>query len=64
MEVVLARAREREVGEGLDELYPEECRQLRQMVLGEVMIDRDNNLDISRAISIEDESVATASHPS
>ena len=49
-----------EVGEGLDELPPEQRKELLQMVVDEVMIDRDNNMDITLAIPVDD-SVAIAS---
>ena len=54
METVLAWARE--VGEGLDEFNPEERKQLLQMVVDEVMIDRDNNVNITLAIPIDGDS--------
>ena len=54
-------ARGREVGKGLDELTPEQRKELLQMVVDEVIIDRDNNADITLAIPIEPESVAIAS---
>ena len=62
MEAVLAWARG--VGEGLDELTPEQRRDLLQMVVDEVVIDRNNNVDITLAIPIEGDSVAIASEPS
>ena len=49
-------ARAREVGKGLDELTPEQRKELLQMVVDEVIIDRDNNADITLAIPIEPES--------
>ncbi len=51
-----------DVGEGLDELSPEERRDVLQMVVDEVVIDRDNNVNITLAIPVEDESAAFASH--
>ena len=54
MQAVLAWARE--VGEGLDELTAEQRRELLQLVVDEVMIDRDNNMDITLAIPIDDDS--------
>ena len=62
MEAVLAWARG--VGEGLDELTPEQRKELLQMVVDEVVIDRNNNVDITLAIPIEGDSVAIASEPS
>ena len=61
-EAVLAGARG--VGESLDELSPEQRKEILQMVVDEVMVDRDNNLDITLAIPIDDDSVAIASQPS
>ena len=64
MESVLAWARE--VGQGLDELTPEQRKEILQMIVEQVVIDRDNNVDITLAIPIdgdspEPESVAIAS---
>ena len=53
MEAVLSWARE--VGQGLDELTPEQRQQILQMVVEQVVIDRDNNVDITLAIPIDDE---------
>ena len=50
MEAVLAWARE--VGEGLQELTPDERRELLQMVVEDVMVDGGNNLDITLAIPV------------
>ena len=50
MEAVLSRAKE--VGQGLDELTPEQCQEILQMVVEQVVIDRDNNVDITLAIPI------------
>ena len=61
-EAVLAWARD--VGEGLDELPPEQLKEVLRMVVDEVTVDRDNNLDITLAIPIDDESVSIASQPS
>ena len=61
-EVVLAWSRD--VGEGLDELTPEQRKEVLQMVVEEVTVDRENNLDITLAIPVDDESVAIASQPS
>ena len=36
-----------EIGQGLDELTPEQRKETLQMVVEEVVIDRDNNVDIS-----------------
>ena len=54
MEEVLAWARE--FGQGLDELTPEERHDYLQMLVEQVIIDRDNNVDITLAIPIEDDS--------
>ncbi len=54
MEEVLAWARE--FGQGLDELAPEERHNYLQMILEQVIIDRDNNVDITLAIPIDDDS--------
>ena len=51
MEVVLAWARE--VGKGLDDLTDEQRKELLQMVVERVVIDRDNNVDITLAIPID-----------
>ena len=67
MEAVLAWARD--VGQGLDELTPEQRKELLQMVVDEVIVDRDNKVDITLAIPVEPEhpendSVAVASESS
>ena len=67
MEAVLAWARN--VGQGLDELTPEQRKEILQMIVEQVVIDRDNNVDITLAIPIdgdspEPESVAIASKES
>ena len=54
MEAVLSWARE--IGQGLDELTPEQRQQILQMVVEQVVIDRDNNVDITLAIPIDDDS--------
>ena len=54
METVLSWARN--VGEGLDELTGEQRKEILQMVLEQVVIDRDNNVDITLAIPIDDDS--------
>ncbi len=54
METILAWARN--VGQGLDELTPEQRKEILQMVLEQVVIDKDNNVDITLAIPIDDES--------
>ena len=63
-ETVLAWASN--VGEGLDDLSPEQRKEVLRMVVEEVTVDRGNNLDITLAIPIEEEgeSVAIASQPS
>ena len=45
----------RDVGQSLDESTPEEGKEILQMVVEEVVIDRDNNVDITLAIPIEGE---------
>ena len=50
MEAVLSWARE--VGQGLDELTDEQRTEILQMVVEQVVIDRDNNVDITLAIPI------------
>ena len=59
MEEVLAWARE--FGQGLDELAPEERHDYLQMLVEQVIIDRDNNVDITLAIPIDDDSSDPAS---
>ena len=54
METVLEWARE--VGQGIDELTDEERKEILQMVVEQVVIDRDNNVDITLAIPIDDDS--------
>ena len=54
METVLTWARE--IGQGLDELTPEQRKEILQMVVEQVVIDRDNNMDITLAIPIDDDS--------
>ena len=54
MEEVLAWARK--FGQGLDELTPEERHDYLQMLVEQVIIDRDNNVDITLAIPIDDDS--------
>ena len=51
VEAVLAWARE--VGDGLDELAPEQRREVLQLVVEQVMIDRDNNMDVTLAIPVD-----------
>ena len=48
------------LGEGLDELSPGQRKELLQMIVEEVVIDGDNNLDITLAVPVDD-SVAFAS---
>ena len=62
MATVLAWAGE--VGEGLDDLTPEQRKDVLQMVVDEIVIDRENNVNVTLAIPVEDESVAIASYPS
>ena len=59
METVLAWARE--VGKGLDDLTDEQRREILQMVVEQVVIDRDNNVDITPAIPIGGDSAGTGS---
>ena len=54
MEEVLAWARE--FGQGLDEVTPEERHDYLQALVEEVVIDRDNNVDITLALPIDDDS--------
>ena len=54
MEEVLAWARK--FGQGLDELTPEERHDYLQMLVEQVIIDRNNNVDITLAIPIDDDS--------
>ena len=54
METVLAWARN--VGQGIDELTDEQRKEILQVVLERVVIDRENNVDITLAIPIDDES--------
>ena len=54
METVLTWARN--VGQGLDELTDEQRKEILQMVLEQAVIDRDNNVDITLAIPIDDDS--------
>ena len=54
METILTWARN--VGQGIDELTDEQRKEILQMVLEKVVIDRDNNVDITLAIPIDDES--------
>ena len=53
MEAVFAWARD--VGQGLDELTPEQRKEILQMVVEEVIVDRNDNVDITLAIPIESE---------
>ena len=54
MEAVFAWARD--VGQGLDELTPEQRKEILQMVVEEVIVDRNDKMDITLAIPIESES--------
>ena len=53
MEEVLAWARK--FGQGLDDLTPEERHDYLQMLVEQVIIDRDNNVHITLAIPIDDD---------
>ena len=57
LEVVLAWATE--VGQGLDDLTDEQRREILLMVVEQVVIDRDNNVDITLAIPIDDDPLGT-----
>ena len=59
MEAVLAWARE--VGEGLDELAPEQRNELLRTVVEYVMVDGDNNVDITLAIPVDGSGAITSS---
>ena len=54
METVLSWARN--VGQGIDELTDEQRKEILQMVVEHVVIDRDNNVDITLAIPIDGDS--------
>ena len=54
METVLSWARN--VGQGIDDLTDEQRKEILQMVVERVVIDRDNNVDITLAIPIDDDS--------
>ena len=54
METVLSWARN--VGQGIDELTDEQRKEILQMVVERVVIDRNNNVDITLAIPIDDDS--------
>ncbi len=53
METVQSWARN--VGQGIDELTDEQRKEILQMVVEQVVIDRDNNVDITLAIPIDDD---------
>ena len=53
MEAVLAWSRK--VGEGIDELTDEQRKEVLQMTVEQVVIDSENNVDITLAIPIDDE---------
>ena len=57
LEAVLVWARE--VGKGLDDLTDEQRMEILQMVVEQVVIDRDNNVDITLAIPIDDDPLGT-----
>ena len=54
METFLARARS--VGQGIDELTDEQRKETLRMVVEQVVIDKHNNVDITLAIPIDDDS--------
>ena len=51
MEAVLTWAAE--VGEGMDDLTPEQRKDVLQIVVEEIVIDRENNADITLTTSVE-----------
>ena len=53
MEAVVAWARE--VGKGIDDLTDEQRKEILQMVVEQVVIDRNDNVDITLAIPIDDD---------
>ena len=53
MEAVLGWAKE--VSQGLDELTDEQRKEILQMVVEQVVIDRNNNVDITLAIPDDDD---------
>ena len=55
-EAVFAWARD--VGQGLDELTPEQRKEFLQMVVEEVIIDRNDNVNITLAIPVDSKSYA------
>ena len=54
METVLAWARN--VGQGIDELTDEERKEILQIIVEKVVIDSENNVDITLIIPIDDDS--------
>ena len=54
METVLSWARD--VGQGIDELTDEERKEILQIIVEKVVIDRENNVDITLIIPIGDDS--------
>ena len=52
VEDVLAWARN--VGKGLDDLTPEQRHEILQMIVEEVVIDRDNTVDITLVVPVDD----------
>ena len=59
METVLAWARN--VGQGIDELTDAQRKEILQMIVEQVVIDKDNNVDITLAIPIDDDPPETDS---
>ena len=53
METVISWARN--VGHGIDELTDEQRKEVLQMTVEQVVIDSENNVDITLAIPIDDE---------
>ena len=56
METVLAWARN--VGQGIDELTDEERKEILQIIVEKVVIDSENNVDITLIIPIDDDSLS------
>ena len=42
------------VGDGLDDLSPEERREVLRLIVDQIVIDRDNNVSITLGIPTED----------
>ena len=61
MEAVFAWTRD--VGQNLDALTPVQRKELLQMVVEEVIVDRNNNVDTTLVIPIESEPTRSSSFP-